>query len=92
MAAFGKDLSGVLPGVRQQLDFSFTAQLNNTTYFDHSGRTTYINAANTAWGVGANNPLSATADQSIDWELCTLFVYYRNRGSICREIYWYRRR
>lgn len=75
---FGKDLCGVLAGARDYIDFAFKVTLKNTTYFDHSGLTTIPAAA--AVDYGAPNTYitkildRTTADQSLDWELCVLFV------------------
>ena len=57
---FGKDIPGLLPGVKESIDFGFRCTLNNTTYFDHSGKTAPLT--------------NATTDQSINWELYALIV------------------
>lgn len=71
---FGKDLCGVLAGAREYIDFAFKITMKNTTYFDHSGITT----GSINWGVSGtyNTKLldRTTVDQSLDWELCVLFV------------------
>ena len=52
----GYQIPGLLPGLRENIDFSFQATLTNTTYFDHSKRSLY-DAHNTA----ARAPPAASA-------------------------------
>jgi lipopolysaccharide export system protein LptC len=57
---FGKDIPGVLPGLRRTIDFSFSGDFTNTTYFDPSG---------------ISLPLDNTQTiHDYQWEACALFV------------------
>lgn len=64
--ALGKDILGIKPGLADQVDFSFDATVTNTTYFDHSFRAPQELVAAQA---------GHFIDQSIQWDLCCLFVY-----------------
>jgi len=57
---FGKDIPGILPGLRRTIDFSFTGEFTNTTYFDHSGFTLPLDKDQVI--------------QTYKWEACCLFV------------------
>jgi hypothetical protein len=70
--ALGKDIGGIKPGLAEMLDFYFNATVSNTTYFDHS---LYSGGAVTMSYASKDTILM---DQSIQWELCCLFVYPAN--------------